>query len=294
MAKGFGIDVPDIFKAPPEPEWIYDKWFTLTDKVVVFTGDGGVGKTLLVGNLLVSMLRGGDFMGRAYARHGHTGQSETRPRVLYLDIDMGFDLYRHFAKIFSALGVREGDEHPWKERFYLTTAGQEHEDSAAPVFPLGYTFGRRAVDFDTLRDLVEATRPHIVVLDCWLDFCGMSIDVNKDTDVNFAIRQLRVIDPSVCWWIIHHETKNPLLADGSKKKVQHRSSGSHMLMGKAHRNLSVVRVKTRDTYHVNQVEWGKIRHGGAPKNFLYKFCEPGVGGCETYRMEFLEEMVEND
>jgi RecA-family ATPase len=287
VARGFGIDVPDFFKVPTEPEWIYDGWFTLRDKIVVFTGDGGVGKTLLVGNLIVSLLRGTPFMGRSHK--ADTGS----PTVLYLDVDMGFELAAHFAKVCSAVGVKEGDDTPWKERFFLTSAGIEHENPKAPVLPLGYTFGKRSSDFNTIRHIVDYTRPDVVVLDCWTDFCGLAIDTNRDTEVNYALRQLRDINPEVCWWIIHHETKSLFQSDGTPKKVQHRSSGSHMLMGKAHRNLSVVRTKTGKHKYTNRVDWGKIRHGGTPASFLYQFMERGPEGKKEYTMEFVEEVREN-
>jgi RecA-family ATPase len=276
--KAKGIPLESIYDAPRELDWYYEGRLQREDRLLLITGDGGVGKTIFVANLMLSMAAGRPFMGREFLGRP--------PRFLYIDLDMGEQgLKTHLMNVSLSMGMSRADIAAIEDRVALYCEG------TSPL-PHGFDIGYERVGGGVLRSILAETNPDIIVVESWSDLCGTTVDMDSNNAVNAAMRDLRSYgEDSYAWWIIHHEGKSKYDAIKSKKLVQHRGIGAQA-MGKAvHRNFSLRRVQDDGVpaggMMRNRVEWGKVRLGAQPRDFDYEF---GKGPDGRFKMEYLREV----
>ena len=272
----YGISLPSVYDDSPEPDWFYQGWIPREDKIMVITGDGGVGKTIFVARLMLAMACGETFMARPFLGDP--------PRFLYIDLDMGeVSLRQHILNVAISMGLKREDLAKIDDRVAVLCEGMND-------LPYGYDLGT-TIDgksgYLILRGITEKIKPDIVIMESWSDFCGDEVDMDSNNKVNKALRRLKQVDRSICWWIVHHEGKSKFDSAKQRKSVQHRGLGAQALCKSAHRNFSIAYARDRDGITTNVVEWGKVRLGAKPRNFEYSFGKNPDGrfmmeyGCEV-------------
>ena len=274
--KGYGISLPSVYDSSPEPDWFYQGWIPREDRLMVITGDSGVGKTIFVTNLMLAMACGETFMARPFLGDP--------PRFLYIDLDMGeVELRMHLLNVAISMGLRREDLATLDDRVGVLCDGMDN-------LPQGYDIGtrdKRGNGYLILRDVISRCKPDIVVVESWSDLCGTEVDMDSNNSVNTALRRLRQVNQGVSWWIIHHEGKSRHDAAKMRKSVQHRGIGAQALTKSAHRNFSISYAREHAGVTTNVVEWGKVRLGTKPRSFEYSF---GTNAAGDFVMSYGEEL----
>ena len=272
----YGISLPSVYDDSPEPDWFYQGWIPREDRLMIITGDAGVGKTIFITRLMLAMAFGESFMARPFL-----GDS---PRFLYIDLDMGeVGLRQHLLNVAISMGKKREDLAEIDNSLAVLCDGMGNLPGG---YDLGSRDGKRG-SYLILRDIISECHPDIVIVESWSDLCGTTVDMDSNNSVNAALRKLRQTNQSVSWWIIHHEGKSKFDSAKQRKSVQHRGIGAQALSKSAHRNFSISYARSRDGITTNVVEWGKVRLGAKPRNFEYSFGKNPDG---RFMMEYGSEV----
>jgi len=257
-----GVPWEDFFKEPEEPAWYYKPLLTRTSRVMLITGDPGVGKTFFTLNLAMAMAARTPFLGMEFQ-----GPPVT---VAYLDLEMGpFITNPRCRNIARDTLLREA--HNPLRNFHV------YYDSMPPLEP-GFEMASNKFK-KCLVNLEEHVKPDIVFAEPLAYLFGES-SLNENSDGYRLFAKLR----SCPWnWVInHHETKNKYEADGKTlKAIQYRGLGGIAIMGSVERNLSIMNDPQDKTESMKRVAWGKVRDWMKPADFRYRQEDGRVIGSMT-------------
>ena len=229
--------------------WVYRDVLHENDRLLVVTGDAGVGKTLWTVNLLLALATGSPFMGV------EPEPESTLPVCLYVDLDMGEDLVMdRFEQVGRGMGLTADTLEP---RLAVV----------ADTWSLGSIFED---GWQKLGELLYKSQARWAVLESFLDLCGATLDPNNNSQVNHIVQRLLTKWPGINWIVVHHEGKSKWTPGGDVKAVQHRGIGAQALMKNATRNVSISRVNGVAGEEVRVVEHGKVRTGSQPKPYRYR------------------------
>lgn len=157
----------------PSYDWVVDGCF-LRGSVAILSGDGGLGKSLLLQQLLTASCCGSDWLGMRTA--------QCRSLAIFCEDDRD-ELHRRQERINDHYGCTMGDLEP------VRMASLAWRDATMMVFEKWGANGRRQPFFDQIEEAAKNHKAEIIVLDTRADvFSGNEVDRNQP---RVFIRELR-------------------------------------------------------------------------------------------------------
>lgn len=214
----------------PKIEWLVDK-IICKQGVTILGGDTGTFKSYTALHIAHATSLGEKFLGDIFSN---------KLRVLYLDEEMG-------------------------ERTIKTRLHQLHEgrtDSLNDLYIASFNNLKldNAEQIKILLELVERTKPDLIIVDSMVRFLSGDENSSKDVKTTFDSMKMLMHDHGVSFLILHHTRKS-----GSDKKHDLRGSGDFSAYADNVFMISLVS-KADQEYRITQV---KSRH--LPEELEYKF-----------------------
>jgi RecA-family ATPase len=175
-------------KRAPGYDWLVDGCF-LKGTVAMLSGDGGLGKSLLMQQLCTAAATGQEWLGLATQR--------CRTFALFCEDDVG-ELHRRQEKINKHYGVAGGE---LEDVLYASRAG---EDSVLMRFPKWGQDGETTALYTQLTHSCRDLGAQLIVVDTLADtFAGNEVDRNQPRTFVRALRRL-AIELQACVILTQH------------------------------------------------------------------------------------------
>lgn len=213
---GLGPALKLNFDAAPEPpDWLVEGLIE-RETVTVMSADSGVGKSIICNGLVVSLLHGDDWLGRAMSHPGARGEPGFRGRAVVIDEE-------NVARVV---------------RRRLQAFGMTNEDRANLLYfsRIGTSLGEGDW-FDRTSETLQRFDPDLLVIDTAA--AATSVDVNDNTAVaNFYSKVLRPLAYHCAVILLHHERK-PATGQAGKRHAGHAMMGARQWAGQSDAHLAL-------------------------------------------------------